>query len=57
MRPYVIWGGTNDVRQNETSAGIQALNDLVTLLSHTNVIAKALVITHFHSSTMSLEYV
>jgi hypothetical protein len=33
----VIWGGTNDIGKNETSAGISAMCDLVSL-KNTNVI-------------------
>jgi hypothetical protein len=34
----VIWGGTNDIGKNETSAGVRAMYDLVKSLKHTNVI-------------------
>jgi hypothetical protein len=34
----VIWGGTNDIGKNETSAGISAMCDLVKSFKNTNVI-------------------
>jgi hypothetical protein len=34
----IVWGGTNDVRQNETIIGIRALKHFISSHKHTNVI-------------------